>query len=66
MKIEIHQKDTETHQWHLVARFEYGTYAMEAARALSEATGGLFKVIDYRWPDDAEKSSIIYEDGIAS
>lgn len=66
MKIEIRQKDTKTREWHTVSQFEYGIHAMEAAKALSKATGALFKVIDWRWPDDAEKSSIIYRNGIAS
>ena len=65
MNVEVYQKDTRVHKWHLVARFEYGTHAMECARALSE-TGGLYKVVDHRWPDEPQQAAILYENGVAS
>ena len=64
MKVEVEQKDREFHRWRLVARFEYGAHAMEAARALSEADGGTYRVIDRRWMDE-EPQAIIYKGGVA-
>ena len=64
MKIELELKDDVTHRWWLVARFEYGAHAMEAARALSEH-GGLFRVVDPRWNEELPMK-IVYEDGVAS
>jgi hypothetical protein len=65
MKIELQQKDTQVHKWHVVARFEYGAHAMEAGRALSEADGRLYRVVDHRWPHETPMV-ILYEDGKAS
>ena len=65
MKVRIDIKDTTYHRWYPVAVFEFGTQAMEAARALSEADGRTYRVIDYRWPDSVGET-IIYENGIAS
>lgn len=64
MKIEVEQKDRELHKWWPVARFEYGAHAMEAARALSEADGLTYRVLDRRWPDE-EPQAIIYDAGVA-
>lgn len=65
MKVQIEMKDATYHRWYPVAMFEHGTQAMEAARALSEADGRTYRVIDYRWPDE-EDGVIIYDKGIAS
>lgn len=65
MKIDLEMKDTIQHRWWLVARFEYGIHAMEAARALSEADGGLYRVLDKRWPEE-NVEAILYENGVAS
>ena len=65
MKIELELKDDVTHRWWLVARFEYGAHAMEAARALSEADGCLYRVTDKRWPEE-QREAILYKDGVAS
>lgn len=64
MKVEIERKATATHKWWPVAKFELGTHAMEAARALSEADGCAYRVLDKRWPDE-QVEAIIYEKGIA-
>lgn len=64
MKVEIEMKDTVTHKWWLVGKFELGSHAMEAARALSEADGGIYRVLDKRWPDE-NVEAIIYEAGEA-
>lgn len=64
MKVEIEVKDNVCHKWWLVAKFELGSLAMEAARALSEADGGTYRVLDKRWPDE-QVEAIIYEKGIA-
>jgi len=66
MKVEIEQKDTASHKWWPVAKFETGTHAMESARALSEADGGVYRVLDKRWPDDVVVTAIVYEAGVAS
>lgn len=65
MKVRIDIKDTTYHRWYPVAVFEFGTQAMEAARALSEADGRTYRVVDSRWPDE-EDGVIIYDKGIAS
>lgn len=65
MRVQIDIKDTTYHRWYPVAKFEYGAQAMEAARALSEADGRTYRVVDYRWPDSVGET-IIYENGIAS
>lgn len=66
MKVEIEMEDRVCHKWWPVAKFETGTHAMEAARALSEADGGRYRVIDRRWPDDEPMAAIIYDKGVAS
>ncbi len=63
MKIELQRRDLKTRAWNVVARFEYGSHAMEAARALSEANG-VWRVVDHRWPDE-KPMTILYEDGRA-
>lgn len=65
MKVEIEMEDRVCHKWWPVARFEYGAHAMEAARALSEADGGRYRVLDRRWPDE-QVEAIIYTAGVAS
>jgi hypothetical protein len=65
MKVQIEMKDATYHRWYPVAVFEFGAQAMEAARALSEADGRTYRVIDYRWPE-GKGETIIYENGIAS
>jgi len=65
MKVEIEMKDTVNHRWFPVAKFETGVHAMEAARALSEADGCTYRVLDKRWPDE-QVEAIIYEKGVAS
>jgi len=65
MKVEVEMKDTVCHKWWLVAKFDLGTHAMEAARALSEADGGVYRVLDKRWPDE-QVEAIVYEAGVAS
>lgn len=64
MKVEIELQDAVTHKWWLIAKFELGSLAMEAARALSEADGGVYRVLDKRWPDE-DVEAIIYEKGVA-
>jgi hypothetical protein len=46
-----------------VATFEFGSHAMEAARALSEADGWEWRVSDTRWDDPLV---IIYKEGMAT
>lgn len=65
MKVRIDIKDATYHRWYAVAMFEHGTQAMEAARALSEADGRTYRVVDGRWPDE-DDGVIIYDKGIAS
>ena len=65
MKVELEMRDTVTHKWWPVARFEYGIHAMEAARVFSEADGCVYRVIDRRWPEE-NVEAILYEKGVAS
>ena len=65
MKIEVEVKDTIQHRWWLVAKFEYGIHAMEAARVFSEGDGRTYRVLDNRWPEE-QREAILYKDGVAS
>ena len=65
-RITIEVQAGPTRKWEPRAEFEYGTEAMEAARALSIATERRWRVIDRRWPDAEPMAAIIYENGIAS
>ena len=63
MQINLERRDNKTKRWDTVATFEYGIYAMEAARALSETEEWEWRVVDTRWDDPMV---IIYKEGIAS
>jgi hypothetical protein len=63
MQINLERRDNETRRWDKVATFEFGSHAMEAARALSEADGWEWRVIDTRWDDPMV---IIYKEGMAT
>jgi hypothetical protein len=63
MQINLERRDNETMRWDKVATFEFGSHAMEAARALSEADGWEWRVVDTRWDDPLV---IIYKGGVAS
>ena len=63
MLITLQVRDRETHKWDVVARFEYGIHAMEAARTLSEGTGREWRVVDNRHEEGP--LVIIYENGKA-
>lgn len=64
MQINLERRDNETRRWDTVATFEFGSHAMEAARALSEADGWEWRVVDNRW--SIGPIVIIYKEGIAS
>ena len=54
MNVLLEGKCTATHQWMLVARFLNSIEAGEAARALSASTGGAYRTVDKRWPDEGD------------
>jgi len=64
MQINLERRDNETRRWHMVAVFDCGTYAMWAARALSEGDGWEWRLVDNRHPDGP--IVIIYKGGVAS
>ena len=64
MQINLERRDNETRRWDTVATFEFGSHAMEAARALSEADEWEWRVVDDRWSEGP--IVLIYKEGIAS
>jgi hypothetical protein len=59
MKIELEQKDTETHKWHPVATFRFAHMAVEAGRAFSKWDQHVYRVVDKRWPNEGDEITII-------
>jgi hypothetical protein len=60
MKIDLQQRNAETHEWELVAKFRYAHMAVEAAIAFSKLDRGTYRTLDYRWEDDGiEVTTII-------
>jgi hypothetical protein len=64
MLITLQVRDRETHKWDVVARFEYGIHAMEAARALSEGDTRTWRIVDNRFDDGP--MTIVYKEGVAA
>lgn len=64
MNIDLEVRDAETQDWWLIGRFEYGIYAMECARALSEGDDRAYRVADRRMNAD-EPLIVVYEKGAA-
>jgi hypothetical protein len=64
VQINLERRDNETRRWDTVATFKFGIYAMEAAKALSEADEWEWRVVDNRWSEGP--IVIIYKEGIAS
>jgi len=64
MQINLERRDNETKRWDTVATFEFGSHAMEAARALSETEEWEWRVVDNRWSEGP--IVLIYKEGIAS
>jgi hypothetical protein len=64
MQINLERRDNETRRWDTVATFEFGSHAMEAARALSETEEWEWRVVDNRWSEGP--IVLIYKEGIAT
>ena len=64
MLITLQVRDRETHKWDVVARFEYGIHAMEAARTLSEGDTRDWRIVDNRFDDGP--MTIVYKEGVAA
>ncbi len=64
MQINLERRDNNTRKWDTVATFEFGSHAMEAARALSETEEWEWRVVDNRWSESP--IVIIYKEGLAS
>ena len=64
MQINLERRDNETRRWDTVATFEFGSHAMEAARALSETEEWEWRVVDNRWSEGPKV--LIYKEGIAT
>lgn len=52
MNVELEAKCNITHNWDTVAKFFNATEAGWAARALSKAINGTYRISDYRWPEE--------------
>jgi hypothetical protein len=52
MLIDLQQRNTDTHDWELVATFRYAHMAVEAAIAFSKLDKGTYRTLDHRWTDD--------------
>lgn len=62
-KVLLERRCSATRLWHIVARFELGIDALDAAMALSKLDGGEYRVFDNRWPDEGEPLITIYTAG---
>ena len=51
MNVLVECKCSVTGLWSTVARFELGSPALDAAKALSKLDGCEYRVTDNRWPD---------------
>jgi hypothetical protein len=60
MLVTVEIKCTATRKWEPVANFVYSTLAVECARALSQFDGCTYRVLDNRWPDEANEVTIFY------
>jgi len=66
MKIDLQQKDAETHEWELVATFRYAHMAVEAAIAFSKLDKGTYRTLDHRWVDDGIEVTTIINGKVSS
>jgi hypothetical protein len=65
MNIDLEAKCTATHQWVLIAQFNLGIEALDAARALSTLNRYPYRVIDRRWPDEGVTTTVV-ENGVVT
>lgn len=66
MKIDLQQRDAETHKWELVATFRYAHMAVEAAIAFSKMDKGTYRTLDHRWVDDGIEVTTIINGKVSS
>ena len=66
MKIDLQQRDAETHKWELVATFRYAHMAVEAAIAFSKMDKGTYRTLDHRWVDDGIEITTIVNGKVSS
>jgi hypothetical protein len=66
MKIDLQQRNAETHMWELVATFRYAHMAVEAAIAFSKLDKGTYRTLDHRWVDDGIEITTIVNGKVSS
>jgi hypothetical protein len=66
MKIDLQQRDADTHEWELVATFRYAHMAIEAAIAFSKQDKGTYRTLDHRWTDDGIEVTTIINGKVSS
>jgi hypothetical protein len=59
MEIDLQHRNTDSHEWELVATFRYSHMAVEAARAFSSWDQHAYRVIDKRFPDEGFEVTLI-------
>lgn len=59
MLIDLQHRNTDRHEWELVATFRYSHMAVEAAIAFSKWDQHAYRVLDKRFPDEGIEVTLI-------
>lgn len=59
MLIDLQHRDSDSHEWELVATFRYSHMAIEAAIAFSTWDRHAYRVIDKRFPEEGIEVTLI-------
>jgi hypothetical protein len=59
MLIDLQHRNTDSHEWELVATFRFAHMAVEAARAFSKWDQRTYRVLDKRFPDEGIEVTLI-------
>jgi hypothetical protein len=59
MLIDLQHRNTDSHEWALVATFRYSRMAVEAAMAFSKWDQHAYRVLDKRFPDEGVEVTLI-------
>ena len=59
MLIDLQHRNTDSHEWELVATFRYSHMAVEAAVAFSKWDQHAYRVLDKRFPDEGIEVTLV-------
>jgi hypothetical protein len=59
MLIDLQHRNTDSHEWELIAHFDYSHMAVEAAKAFSKWDRHEYRVLDKRFPDEGIEVTLI-------